>query len=399
MNVVERNHSLKISAIMATRMLGLFILFPIFSVYAYQYNASPIMIGVVLGVYGITQAMLQIPFGYLSDKYGRKPLIIFGLILFFLGSIIAAQADDIITLIIGRALQGMGAISAVLMASVADFVAEENLVKANAIIGVQIGFAFVLAIIISPSLSFYISLSGIFYFIAILALIALIIAIKTPDNKTIIKYYPISWLSIKDVLSKKLAPIYLSIYLLHLILSANFVALPIIIVSQIPLQDNWHIYLPVMLIAFVFMLPFIIIANKYHKMPVILITSIAVLSIIEFLFYKFSQPSLMNIVILLSIFFIFFNVLEASLPSLVAKFAKKNKKGISMGVFSTAQFLGVFSGALLGGLVYAKYQLNTIFLFLAIIALVWAIVIFLLKNFIKEKTNYNSNNSIYNKGD
>ncbi len=385
MNTAELNHSLKISAIMATRMLGLFILFPIFSIYADKYNASPIIIGVVLGIYGITQAILQIPFGYLSDKYGRKPLIIFGLILFFIGSIVAAQENSITSLIIGRALQGMGAISAVLMASVADFVAEDNLVKANAIIGMQIGFAFVLAIIIAPSLGFYLSLSGVFYFIAALALIALVIAIKIPENKAIIKCYPISWLNIKRVISKKLMPIYLSIYLLHLILSANFIALPLMIIEQIPLQHNWYIYLPVMLIAFIFMLPFIIIANKYKKIPLVLIISIIVLSIVEFLFYKLTEPSLINIIVLLSIFFIFFNILEATLPSLVAKFSQKNKKGMSMGVFSTAQFLGIFSGSMLGGLTYAIYQLNTIFLFLAIIGLVWALIIFLFKNFIEEK--------------
>jgi MFS family permease len=212
MQAQERSFALKISAIMATRMLGLFMIFPIFSIYAEQYeNASPYLIGVVIGIYGLTQALLQIPFGYLSDQYGRKPLIIIGLIMFLIGSIIAADATDIKQLIIGRALQGSGAISAVLMAFLTDFVHIKHITKANALIGMQIGVAFMLALLLGPIISNYLHISGLFWVVAALAIVALFLVFSLP-NAQLKAQYKLNYANIKSVLTINLLRLDFSIF-------------------------------------------------------------------------------------------------------------------------------------------------------------------------------------------
>ena len=377
MSSLELRHTLKISIIMAIRMLGLFMLFPVFSLYANDYQATPIMIGIVLGIYGLTQALFQIPFGYYSDKYGRKPLLIIGLLLFLLGSIIAALSDTVIGLIVGRTLQGMGAISSVLMATLADVVQENNRMKANAMLGLQIGAAFLIALIIAPSITHYFGLSALFWLIALLAILSLVLVITLkiptkqikliPNKKDLID-------SLKSVLHLPLLRLDLSIYLLHLLFSANFVVLPLILFEQLqlPLVDDWHFYLPVMLGSFILMLPFIFVAYRYQKTTLILLISIFGLSIVQFLLY-WHQVEFFYLMTLLMVFFTFFNLIEASLPSLIAKIAPKHNKGIAMGVFSTSQFLGVFSGGLIGGWLYGLFELKTVFLFNSILAIFWGL--------------------------
>ncbi len=374
MSPTQRKHTLKISAIMSTRMLGLFMLFPVFSLYAKDYQASPVLVGIILGIYGLTQASLQIPFGYLSDKYGRKPMLVFGLLLFLVGSIVAALSDSAMGLVIGRALQGMGAISSVLMATLADGVSADNRIKANTMLGVQIGVAFLAALIIAPSIAHYFSLSGLFWFIALLAIFALILTSTLPGKSAKFTHQNTFKTSFRSVLTLPLMRLNSSIYLLHLVLSANFVVLPLILLNQLslPLVDSWQFYLPVMLGSFLLMLPFVIIVHRYKKTQMVLMISILGLTLLEGLLY-FLPNSFYGLMVLMLGFFVFFNVIEASLPSLVASLVSPENKGTAMGVFSTAQFLGVFSGGLLGGFVYGVYGMSSVFLLSAIIGFVWSI--------------------------
>ena len=267
MNSSERLIALKVSLIMSVRMLGLFMLFPVMSVYASNYEGStPFLIGMAIGVYGLTQALLQIPFGYLSDRYGRKPILIIGLLIFLLGSIIAANATNILFVVVGRAFQGGGAISAVLMAFLADSVSEENRAKANAFVGFQIGVAFMLSLIIGPVLTSRLGLSGLFWIIALLSLIAMVIVISLKQSKTI-NYYRLSLGAFKESLSRQLITLDFSVFSLHLILASSFIVMPLLIMKNqiVSMIDNWQLYLPAVLISFLGMIPLIVISEKFKK--------------------------------------------------------------------------------------------------------------------------------------
>lgn len=375
MTSAERQYALKISAILSVRMLGLFLLFPVFSLYAQQYQATPIMIGIVLGIYGLTQAIFQIPFGYYSDKYGRKPLLVIGLLLFLLGSVVCALADNAIGLIIGRMLQGLGAISAVLMATLADGISKQNRIKANAFIGIQIGIAFIISLMIAPVIAHHLGLSGLFWFIALLAILALFLVgtLKIPSNNQPGLNFSIQHLNL--VFNPKLITLYISIFLLHLLLSANFVILPLLLQTQLNLLESWQFYAPVLLSSFVLMLPFIVLAHKFKKTPQILLLSIFCLIIVQGFLSQFNT-SYLSLLLLLTAFFTFFNIIEASLPSLVANIAPDDKKGLAMGVFSTSQFLGIFSGGLIGGALYGSYNTSSVFLFGVLITFFWFFLVF-----------------------
>ncbi|MBE8190063.1 MAG: MFS transporter [Candidatus Thioglobus sp.] len=363
---------------MATRMFGLFMIFPVFSVYASQYQSTtPFLIGLAIGIYGLTQALLQIPFGYFSDQIGRKPMLIIGLIIFFIGSVVAANSTDIIGVIIGRALQGSGAISAVLMAFLADFVAPERRAKANAFVGLQIGLAFMLSLLIGPLITVNFGISGLFLLIAGLSILALIIVISLPSVKPK-SQYSLSFSNLKQVLEMRLVRFNFGIFALHLILTCAFIVLPILLVQNhivaLDLNDNWKVYLPVMLISFVGMLPIILLAEKYQKHKIMLLFSITILLLSQILFY-YTKLNFASFLTLLAIFFIAFNALEAMLPSLVAKTANASKRGLAMGIYSTSQFLGTFIGGIFGGWIYHTYGINRVFLFTAFIASIWWLIV------------------------
>ena len=376
MNSIERIVALKVSLVMATRMLGLFMLFPVISVYAtneYQ-NTTPFLIGLTIGIYGLTQAFFQIPFGYLSDRFGRKPLLYIGLCLFFLGSIIAAISTEIIYVILGRALQGGGAISAVLMAFLADSISEENRSKANAFVGFQIGLAFMLSLLIGPTIASIAGLSGIFWSIALLSVISLTIVASLPHTKPI-NYYRLSVEEFKKVLNPKLLRLDFSAFILHLMLASAFIVMPLLLVENniINMADNWKLYLPAMVMSFVGMVPLIILAEKLQKTKLILLISIALLMISQLLFYELKLN--FNIFLaVLTLFFIAFNTIEAILPSLLSRTASSSKRGLAMGVFSTSQFLGTFFGGAIGGLIYDIFNLNSVFLFTIFMAIIWWLI-------------------------
>ena len=370
---------------MSVRMLGLFMLFPVMSVYASEYdNSTPFLVGMAIGVYGLTQALLQIPFGYLSDRFGRKPILIIGLIIFFLGSVLAANTSNLILVVLGRALQGGGAISAVLMAFLADSVNEENRAKANAFVGFQIGVAFMLSLLIGPIISSKVGLQGLFWTIALLSLIAMLIVFSLEHSKPI-TYYKLSFNAFKETLTKELVTLDLSIFSLHLILAAGFIVMPILLVENqiVSMVDNWHLYLPAIFLSFIGMLPLIVISEKFKKTKYILMLCILLLIISQFIFLNASL-SFQLFLITLTIFFIAFNSVEALLPSLLSRTASPTKRGLAMGIFSTSQFLGTFFGGAIGGLIYDIYDLNSVFLFTIFVALIWLFLIILMP--LKTKT-------------
>ena len=372
MNAVERIFALKISLIMSVRMLGLFMLFPVMSVYASDYeNSTPFLVGVAIGIYGLTQALLQIPFGYLSDRFGRKSILIIGLLIFFLGSVLAASTSNLILVVLGRALQGGGAISAVLMAFLADSVAEENRAKANAFVGFQIGVAFMLSLLIGPIISSKVGLQGLFWTIALLSLISMLLVFSLNQSKPI-RYYRLSISAFSETLTKELITLDLSIFSLHLILAAGFIVMPLLIVENqiVSMAENWHLYLPAIFLSFLGMLPLIVISEKFKKTKYILMLCISLLILSQLIFLNASL-NFQLFLVTLTIFFIAFNSIEALLPSLLSRTADTEKRGLAMGIFSTSQFLGTFFGGAIGGLIYDIYDLNSVFLFTIFVAIIW----------------------------
>ena len=376
MNSTERLFALKVSLIMSIRMLGLFMLFPVMSVYAGDYDSStPILIGMAIGIYGLTQALLQIPFGYLSDRFGRKPILIIGLLIFLIGSIIAATASNIIFIVIGRALQGGGAISAVLMAFLADSISEDNRAKANAFVGFQIGAAFMLSLIIGPIITSRIGLSGLFWVIGLLSIIAMLIVVSLEHSRPI-NYYRLSFGAFKETLSRELIAVDFSVFSLHLILASGFIVMPLLIMENqiVSMINNWQLYLPAVLLSFIGMIPLIIISEKFKKTKYILLLSVFLLIISQIIFY-ISNLNFSVFLITLTIFFVAFNTVEAILPSLLSKTASASKRGLAMGIFSTSQFLGTFIGGVIGGLIYDIYDLNSVFLFTIFVAIIWWLMV------------------------
>jgi MFS family permease len=372
MSSIERLFALKVSLIMSVRMLGLFMLFPVMSVYAGDYdNSTPFLIGIAIGIYGLTQALLQIPFGYLSDRFGRKPILIIGLLIFLLGSIIAANASNIIFIVIGRALQGGGAISAVLMAFLADSISEDNRAKANAFVGFQIGVAFMLSLIIGPIITSRIGLSGLFWVIGLLSIIAMLIVFSLQYSKPV-NYYRLSFGAFKETLTTELVTLDFSVFSLHLILASGFIVMPLLIMENqiVSMIDNWQLYLPAVLLSFVGMIPLIIVSEKFKKTKHILLLSIFLLIVSQIIFFT-SNLNFSVFLLTLTIFFVAFNTVEAILPSLLSRTANPSKRGLAMGIFSTSQFLGTFIGGSIGGLIYDIYDLNSVFLFTIFVAIIW----------------------------
>jgi MFS family permease len=386
MTRTEVRASLSLASIFALRMLGMFLILPVFAVHAKTLPGgnSATMVGLAMGIYGLTQAFGQIPFGVASDKFGRKRIIIIGLILFALGSFIAAAATDIIWVIVGRAVQGAGAISAAVTAFIADSTREEHRTKAMAMVGASIGLTFAVSLIASPVLYKAIGMGGIFALTGILSIVAiLVVAFVVPPAPPAVAAHRVPFSAVLH--DHELMRLNFGVFALHLTQMAMFVVVPSALVqyADLPIAEHWKVYLPVVLASFVFMLPPVFIGEKRGKTKQVFIAAIALMLVVQCGLWAFlSHPTLhwTILVALLLAFFVAFNILEASQPSLVSRIAPPSAKGAALGVYNTLQALGLFCGGALGGWMAQNFGASSVFILGAMTTIVWLIIASSMKN-------------------
>ena len=366
-----------LALVFAFRMLGMFMVLPVLATYGMDLaGATPALIGLAIGAYGLTQAIFQIPFGVISDRIGRRPVIYLGLIVFALGSVLAANSDSIWGVIAGRILQGAGAISAAVMALLSDLTREQHRTKAMAMIGMTIGLSFAVAMVVGPLLTRAFGLSGLFLATGAMALLGIVIVMFMVPRSTGTLQHRESGVARQALLPTLRHPdllrLDLGIFVLHAMLMSSFIALPLALVEKagLPKEQHWWVYLTALLISFFAMIPFIIYGEKKRKMKRVLLGAVATLMLTELFFWQFGD-SLRALVIGTVVFFTAFNLLEASLPSLISKVSPAGGKGTAMGVYSTSQFLGSALGGILGGWLFQHGGLSVVFLGCAGLAALW----------------------------
>ena len=380
----EKRAGISLALIYAFRMLGLFMILPVFALYAEDLpEATPLLTGLALGIYGLTQAMLQIPFGMLSDKIGRKPVIAAGLVIFALGSLIAASSDSIYGIIAGRAIQGAGAIASALMALAADLSREEHRMRMMALIGISIGLAFATSMVLGPVINEWIGMSGIFAGTAVLAVMGigiLYLFVPDPRDSHFHRDAELQPSSLGSVLkTTDLLRLDVGIFSLHFVLMSVFLVIPLELRDGAVLaaSQHWMLYLPVFIISLVLMVPFIILAEKKDKMKPVFVGAIAALIIA--VLGLLSGRDLTTIAIFMTLFFVAFNLLEASLPSLIAKTAHADQKGTAMGIYSSSQFLGAFAGGALGGIAHDAWGIDGVYVLALAMLSTWFLVALFMK--------------------
>lgn len=379
MSPAELRASIGLSGIFGLRMLGMFIILPVFALYAEHLPGGDnhTLIGIALGAYGLTQAVLQIPFGWLSDRIGRKPVIAAGLVLFALGSFIAAGAHDIYLVIVGRVIQGAGAISAAVMALAADLTREEHRTKAMAMIGMTIGATFALSLVIAPVLNRFIGVPGIFALTGVLALLAIGVVYGIVPDAQVSHFHSDAEAQpgqFVDVLrDRELLRLNFGVFSLHAVLMALWVVVPFSLRNLgLAADHHWQVYLPVLLGSAALMVPAIVHAERRARLKQVLVASVALLLVAQLLLA--SLPGLWGLVSALLAFFAAFSVLEASLPSLITKVAPVSAKGTAIGVYSSIQFLGAFAGAAAGGFLSQHYGAYALFGSCAALSALWLIL-------------------------
>lgn len=383
MTPTELRSTISLASIYGLRMLGMFLILPIFSVYAetLKGGSNHTLIGLALGAYGLTQVLLQLPFGIASDKYGRKKVIYIGLILFIIGSVVAALATDIYMVIIGRAIQGAGAVSAVVTALVADLTREEHRTKAMAMIGGTIGITFALSLVAGPLLNQWIGVSGIFWMTAVLSFMAILVVKYYVPDPVLSQFHSDAQAApekMKSVLrDKQLLRLNFGTFSLHAAQMAMFIVVPFALTetSGMNVNTHWQVYLPVLIASFVLMLPAIIVGEKRAKLKTVFIGAVALMLVAQIVFAS-TIHQFWGVVISLLIYFTAFNILEASLPSLISKMAPAASKGTAMGVHSTAQSFGIFLGAVVGGYLSHRFDYSAVFIFCAVLMCIWLVLTF-----------------------
>lgn len=376
----ERRAAWSLSLIYVVRMVGLFIVLPVFSLFGDHYtDSSPLLVGLAIGIYGLLQACFQVPFGMLSDRIGRKNVITLGLGLLVLGSIIAATSESIYGVILGRALQGAGAISAALMALAADLTRDEQRTKVMAGLGASIGMAFVISLVLGPLLIGWFSIDGLFWLTAATALIGIILLHTTVPNPQHCQYSAdvgANVQTMKQLLkNRELLRLDGSIFMLHLLITAVFFAVPLgLRDAGVAIDKQWLVYLPAVVLSIGVMIPLIIHGEK-RAMRGVLILCVAGMGLTQLVFmgpaYLASPVNMVVLFIGVTIFFSFLNTLEALLPSLVSRLSPAAAKGSAMGIYSSSQFIGAFVGGLGAGWLYGWVGATGLYAVMALLCVIW----------------------------
>ncbi|CAG9270188.1 putative MFS family arabinose efflux permease [Paraburkholderia unamae] len=375
MSAPELRATVSLAAIFALRMLGLFMIMPVFSVYAKTIPGGDnlLLVGIALGAYGVTQSLLYIFYGWVSDMVGRKPVIAAGLIIFAIGSFVAAGAHDMVWIIVGRVIQGMGAVSSAVLAFIADLTAEEHRTKAMAMVGGSIGMSFAVAIVGAPIVFHWLGMSGLFTLVGVFSILAVAVVIwVVPDapSKPVHVRAPFA-----EVLHNvELLRLNFGVLVLHATQTALFLVVPRLLVDAgLPVASHWKIYLPVMGLAFVLMVPAIIAAEKRGKMKAVLVSAIGLILIGQLLLGSLAH-TLVIVSAVLFVYFLGFNILEASQPSLVSKLAPGNRKGAATGVYNTTQSIGLALGGVVGGYLLKHEGASAVFYACSGLVLCWLII-------------------------
>ena len=368
-----------LAVVFSVRLLGLFMIYPVFAAYAGTLTgANPYLIGEALGIYGLTQGLLQIPFGLLSDRIGRKVMIVIGLVLFGIGSAVAAVSTTIGGVIIGRALQGAGAVGSVILALVADLTGEDSRTAAMAMVGITIGASFLVALLAGPVVASFIGVAGIFWLMVALALVGIAITQFVVPNPPRIRVHrdaeAVPALLGAVLRNRELLRLDLGIFALHAMLTASFLVIPDLLrsIAGVAVHDQWMIYLPVLLISVAVMVPAIIVAEKYRRMKGVFLSAVAALVASQFMLF-YGSANVFVLLAALIVFFSAFNVMEASLPSLITKVVPPDVKGTAMGVYSSLQFLGIFVGGIVGGVAHQHQGNEGVFALTTVLAVIWLI--------------------------
>ena len=376
MSAAEIRASVALASIFALRMLGLFLILPVFAVHARGMPGGDdaLLVGIALGIYGLTQGVLQIPMGAASDRFGRKQVIVAGLVVFALGSFLAAVADDIFWVIVGRALQGAGAISAAVTAFIADSTREQHRTKAMALVGASIGLTFAVSLVAAPVLYAAIGMGGLFGMTGLLALagIAVVLWIVPPAPPKIEHEDVAHWREV--ALDPQLLRLNAGIFTLHAVQMAMFVVVPVLLVQLgLPLPAHWKVYLPAVLASFALMMPPIMMAERRGRVRLLLLAAGTLMVVVQ-LGLRWLAPTVTALAFWMLVFFVAFNILEASFPSLTSRLAPASARGLALGIYNTTQAIGLAVGAALGGWLARHFGSGSVFVFSALAMAAWVVL-------------------------